>query len=1470
MGTTLILGLSVLFQLGTAALALWLIRITGRRLAWMLIATGATLVAVRRVITLFRFESGELPHSPDLSAELVILVISATMLTGVALIVPMFLTGRKPAEEVLRESEKRFRDIAENASEWIWEVDADGKYTYVSPAGERILGYRPEEVLNKHFYDLFHPEDREELKKAAFEVFAQKQSFRDFINRNMHKDGHTVWLSTSGVPMLDEGGNLLGYRGADIDITERKQAEERLQLLSSAVEQSTEGIAVVDLEGNLLFLNDAFASIHGYAPEELIGKHLSLFHTPEQLSALEAANRRTQKTGESSGEIWHVRRDGTVFPTLRHSSLLRDDAGNPIGMIGTLRDITQRKQEEQELLEAKQRLQHLLASNPSVIYSCGTGPDYATTFISENVSRQFGYEPQEFYEDTSFWAQRIHPDDADRVLRELPRIEKGDRISYEYRFRHKDGHFLWLHDELTPSKDTDGGVRGIVGSWFDITDRKRAEEALRQAHDDLEQRVEQRTADLTAVNQRLRDEIAERKRVEAALRESENRYHTLVDTLPQNIFQKDRDSVYVTCNESFALALGITPNEFPGKTDYDFFPKELSDKYRADDQRVIESGETIEFDEEYVEDGEPRIVHTVKTPVRDETGNSTGVLGIFWDVTERKRVEEELRESEERLRTVVGASKDAMIAIGENGLVTLFNPAAERMFGRSARQMLGQSLDCLIPEEYRDRHSHYIEGYFCHGEPHEAIGKTVKLPAVRSDGQEFPIELSLSIGQRGGQQFALAVIRDITERMRAEEAMVTRLRYEEGLAECSRAILVDTDREEALADTLQHLLRASSVSRVYIFENFSNPTEGLCMRQTHEACAAGVGPEIDNPLLRHLPYRDGFARWQEKLSKGEPVGGVVRDFPRDERDVLEPQDILSILVLPIFLEGNWYGFIGFDDTRTPRGWTEEDIRLLQTAAEMIGAFIARGRAEERLRQAKEAAEAANRAKSAFLANTSHEVRTPLTAMLGAAESLASTAGSPPEPERVDMILRNGRHLLTLIDDLLDLSRAEAGKLEVKRVDCSLLDVMADVQAVAQPLHDRETVDFRILYDTAIPARIHTDSTRLKQAVINLIGNALKFTQTGHVWVCIGVDRDRAEPRLTIAVEDTGVGIPAGDTERIFETFTQIGPGAPGISGGVGLGLPLTRWIAEQLGGTVEVTSVENRGSTFTLRVATGPLEDVVWITPDETSVPPKPTAEFKGVTDKPRLCGHVLLAEDYADTRKLIEQALISSGATVTAVDNGEDALKAAQAQSFDLILMDVRMPGMDGISATAELRRRGCLTPIIALTASTTRDDRDRIIVAGFDDLWSKPISLEHLIEAAAAYLATEPDRDGNTDTGRPLHSTVPASNPRLAAAVAAFIGRLPSRLAAVKAAMAAGSLDKAREVLHQLIGSGGVHGFMPISHESARLLAMAKDGTLAGRPQELHALEELVKRATDSLSNDQGVAPPLPPRPAPTSGPS
>jgi PAS domain S-box-containing protein len=502
-------------------------------------------------------------------------------------------------------------------------------------------------------------------------------------------------------------------------------------------------------------------------------------------------------------------------------------------------------------------------------------------------------------------------------------------------------------------------------------------------------------------------------------------------------------------------------------------------------------------------------------------------------------------------------------------------------------------------------------------------------------------------------------------------------------------------------------------------------------------------------------------------------------------------------------------------------------------------------ANQALAEAREAAEAASQAKSRFLANISHEIRTPIMAMLGAAELLeAGKGGENAGFNCSTMILRNGRHLLSLIDELLDVSRIDAGKMDVKLAECSLIELLADVEAVSRPLRWGRPIDYRLEFTTSVPKCIRTDRTRLTQALINLVNNAEKFTEQGHVWIRVGVERASGEPRLVLEVEDTGVGIRPEDRGRIFEVFAHGEPITRRVWEGVGLGLPIAKWIAERLGGSLEFESQLGAGSRFTLRTAVGPLLDAEWLDPAEADQMLRRIDHALTVAaTEGKLRGRILLAEDVKDSRDLIAYALEIAGAEVIVAENGRVAVELAARHTFDLILLDIRMPDLDGVSAAKAIRDQGFRLALIALTASTSGRDREKFFAAGFDDVWLKPISLERLVGRIGEYL---PGEDASVSLSSAPKTSVNDASPSLAVswvdAVAEFRRTLPGRIQAVCDAVHGGHYSEASDKLHQLIGSAGIHGFNALSNKSAEIYSFLKKGLWDSVRLQVDSLWDLV----------------------------
>jgi PAS domain S-box-containing protein len=393
--------------------------------------------------------------------------------------------------------------------------------------------------------------------------------------------------------------------------------------------------------------------------------------------------------------------------------------------------------------------------------------------------------------------------------------------------------------------------------------------------------------------------------------------------------------------------------------------------------------------------------------------------------------------------------------------------------------------------------------------------------------------------------------------------------------------------------------------------------------------------------------------------------------------------------------------------------------------------------EESLRESEQRAMQANLAKSEFLANMSHEIRTPMAAILGYADILSERLQDTDCYEYVVIIKRNGRYLIELINDILDLSRIEAGKLEFDIEPVSLPDFVNEIQTLMQVRADEKNLLFHILYTGKVPETIQTDSTRLRQVLINLIGNAIKFTERGEVQLIIRMISSAEAPEIEFTVQDTGIGISDKQQSHLFKPFAQGDASVTREYGGTGLGLAISRRLVEMLNGTIEVESELGQGSIFHVRLPLGSLEGIALVEPgqifhtSQVSVPPD---------NLPRLNCRVLVVDDRREIRYICQHFLEKSGATVITAEDGQQGVDVALAareagNGFQVILMDLQMPRVDGLKAVAQLRSHGFETPIIALTADAMKGDRERCLNGGYDNYLSKPIDRAVMLEMVWKY---------------------------------------------------------------------------------------------------------------------------------------
>jgi len=689
------------------------------------------------------------------------------------------------------------------------------------------------------------------------------------------------------------------------------------------------------------------------------------------------------------------------------------------------------------------------------------------------------------------------------------------------------------------------------------------------------------------------------------------------------------------------------------------------------------------------------------------------------EVVERKQAEQLLRRSEAKHRILFESSRDAIMTLAPpSWKFTSGNPATLEMFAtRDEAEFVSLGPWELSPEFQPDgrpsgeKAKEMIEAAMKEG------SNFFEWQHQRLHGEEFPATVLLTRVELDGQVFLQATVRDFCEQKQAQEKL--------------RAISDSALDAIIMMDSGGNVAHWNPAAE----KMFGYSSKEIMGRGVHEVLAPN---EYREQATRGLA---GFA----KSGKGPAIGKTL-DLEAQRKD--GSRFPIEMSMSPIKLEDRWWA-VGI-----VRDITEQKL------------------AERELHEAKNRAEAATHAKSCFLANMSHEIRTPMTAILGFTDMLLENIEKPEALEAAQVVKRNGERLLQLINDILDISKIEAGKAEVELIPWSPRQVVADVVSL---LHGRAFARGLTLadeYPGPLPETVTTDPARLRQTLINLVGNAIKFTETGGVRIVTHlVDDPGSEPKLRFDVIDTGIGIPEDQIENVFEPFTQADGSNSRQYEGTGLGLAISRRFAGMLGGEITTKSDPGKGSTFTLTIATGPLDGIRLVeyltgAPPASEEPVESPREFRG-----KLRCRVLLAEDVPDNQRLISAVLRESGAVVTIAQNGREAVQMALAarpgrgrrnsdpsEPFDVILMDVQMPVLDGYEATRQLRYTGYTDPIIALTAHAMQGDYQKCLDAGCDDYLTKPADRKKLVETVAkwaskereqAATAVETDRGGEETKG-------------------------------------------------------------------------------------------------------------------------
>ncbi len=792
----------------------------------------------------------------------------------------------------------------------------------------------------------------------------------------------------------------------------------------------------------------------------------------------------------------------------------------------------------------------------------------------------------------------------------------------------------------------------------------------------------------------------------------------------------------------------------------------------------------------------------------------------------RYAIERQRRESaEQRLNVTIDAAPGGVVVVDRTGQIVLVNTETETLFGYTRDEMIGRQIELLVPERFRDKHPEYVQSFFesARVEPKRA---RLELVGRRKDGSDIPIEVGLTSVQTATGLCVLAVIVDITQRKQAEEALRDEQHLLQSLMDNVPLSIYFKDRDSRFIRTNRYL-----AERI----GSSDPSDVL--------------GKTDFDLFTEEHARPAFEDEQQIIKTGQPL--IACEEKETWPDDREDSWVLTTKVPLRDRNGEIVGTFGVSRDITE---LKKHQQQLACQAEELAT------ANEELRRTKEAAVSASHAKSAFLANMSHEIRTPMNAIIGMTELLLDSKLKSEQAEHVKIVHESAESLLALINDILDYSRIEEQRLELESItfcpsDCILATLKAlEFQADAKGLS--------LVADVEPSLSIHVigDPTRFRQILVNLVGNAIKFTSTGEVKV-----RARGESRigdclaLRLDVSDTGIGIAEEKREHIYDAFEQVDPSFARKFGGTGLGLAITSKLLALMGGSIRFDSEVGKGTTFSIFISFQLAQDAEIHSADEEKK--TDTASVQGL--------RVLVAEDQKYNQVLAMTLLEQNGHNATIASNGQEAIDLFQSHSFDLVLMDVRMPDIDGLQATRVIRdhekKSGIHTPIIAMTAEAMKGDAETCFEAGMDAYLAKPIranQLFDLIDKQFAVMSHSHASSTKLSTGektKPTETTfdwtfamkaVGDSRELLVRIIAAFLDEYPQMSENLLRAHDEGDAQSLRLHAHSIKGAMRTFGAAAAQSYAEQLEAMARNGDVSESSTAIQMLNAEIGRLLPEFS--------------------
>jgi len=1244
------------------------------------------------------------------------------------------VTESKEAERKLQEAERQFRSLVEQIPavtyrQSVGEDGQSGATMYASPQIEAQTGYPPQDFTEdpELWIKILHPEDRELVLEEDERTDETGEPF-DAEYRIVTKEGGLTWVRDEAILVRDDEGNALYWQGIQLDITEHKQAEEERREAAEQyrrlVETVQEGIAFIGPENGIIdYCNEAYAEILGLAPRELVGRSFFDFLDEEHKEKVQRQSELRKEGVSSAYEICIIAADGRTKDVSATGSPILNPDGSYSGAVQSIIDVTESRQ-AQRRLSTQYAITRILEGSDTL--------EEASPEILKAVCEGLGWEIGEL------WAL-----DQEEELRCLSNWHAPE--VYEPEFFETSRDTTFSRGAGLPGRVWEAGEPIWVSDVVEDGNFPRASVAAREGlhgafafpmllRDEVLGVVEFFTREVRqpdrSVLQMARTigaqlgQFVERRRAEKELLSSQASLAEAQRMAQLGSWEWDLKTGGISWSDEVFRIYGYEPGEFtpsldrlmnvvhPGDRDL------VSEKMDA----ALHRGAPYDFTHRIVRPGgEERIIQRQAEIVYDEQDEPLRMVGTIQDITERKRAEEEIRELNdtlerrveertEQLETAVGEireSEERFQSILDNytavvyvkdveGRFLMVNRQFENLFHFTREEIAGKTEYEVFPKEVAETFQANDRRALEAGSPLELeeiapledglhVYNSIKFPLLDSDGIPYAV-CGISI--------------DITERKRAEEALRQSQERYGSLFQSNPDAVYELDGEGRFVSVNQAMQEISG----YGIEDLKGTTSGDY-----------IVPEYRESAIQH------FAAARSGTSQDYETAITHKDGHRVE---------IAMTHLPIYVGDKIVGVYGIAKDITQRKQVEKEIRELN---ENLEARVWKRTTQlqdtvHELEDARLAADAANRAKSEFLANMSHEIRTPMNGVIGMTEILLDTELTYEQRDFAETVKFSGENLMIILNDILDFSKIEAGKMNIETID---FDLRTAIEGVASLLAERaheKNLEIASLIEYDVPTALRGDPGRIRQVLTNLLGNAIKFTEEGEVVLRVEPgEKANSTTMVRFSVSDTGIGMTPEQKEKVFGSFSQADTSTTRRYGGTGLGLAISKQLVELMGGRIWAESEPGAGSTFFFEL---PLE--------------KQSESVKGGAAGSRddLRGlKVLIVDDNSTNRQILREQTASWDMVSGSAERGAEGLSmlraaAADGEPYDVAILDMQMPEMDGMELARRIRGDSSIssTILILLTSMGRRGDGREAREAGVSAYLTKPAKQSELYDTLAA----------------------------------------------------------------------------------------------------------------------------------------